>query len=137
MAKFTYEEVLDALKEVVREHGEEHRYEQGFTTDHKKDYELEYSYDDCIVGCVVRKLDPELHMKMLENEAHYRKSFAWDEKDVVPSIRLLLEEFTTDKGHRLLNSAQMDQDLGETFGTALSDSVNVVRYHNEWVNSED
>lgn len=114
---FTNKQVRKAIKEVVAEVGKDHVYEGRKNTPHKIAANIQYSYEDCIVGCVIRKLEPELHQKILDYEKSEHTSFSFRFSNPW-RLRSGIDAAFTDDQQRALRQAQAIQDAGETWGKA-------------------
>ena len=77
-------------------------YTVGDTTPHKAEAGMSYSYDDCLIGCLIREVDPELHAEILEYE-----------KDEADSFQLGTESHTETR------HAHLQRQMRELFGPAF------------------
>lgn len=112
----TNEEITAVLEALVAEEGEDYRYKDELNTLHKRKVGIKYSYDDCIVGCVFRALEPELHKEFLAHEEVEESSFPISEQDPpVGSARQLFTQVQMEG----LAAAQGAQDTRQTWGAAL------------------
>lgn len=120
-------QVMKTLERLADEHPG--RYVNDFVTDHKKRHRINYSYDDCIAGCAIRVLEPELHAQILEYEATESESFSLNESlhhnsqnshQLQPIVDALKERFTP-KALLALTFAQYRQDInGDTWPVAVT-----------------
>lgn len=113
---FTNEEILKALDTVV-EGKEDYVYEAVCNTDHKRDIGIGYSYDDCIVGCVIRELDADLHAQILETERAKGTSLSFDL--ISASAHGIRMPFSSAQ-ITALRSGQVYQDVRHPWGVAAA-----------------
>lgn len=111
---YTNKQLSKALAEVVAEKGADHRYDIDRNTPHKIEAQVEYSYDDCIVGCVIRKVDPVLLSVILEHELENQETFSFKEGYAPEWV---MKNFT-DQQINALQAAQSAQDSQKVFGLA-------------------
>lgn len=111
---FTDEEILKALDTVV-DGKRDYVYEANCNTEHKRDTGIIYSYDDCIVGCVIRELDPDLHAQILEEERAKGTSWSFHRtSDYADGIRMPFRNAQI----QALRRGQRFQDEGQAWGEA-------------------
>ena len=128
------DEVIEALQSEAALHPE--RYVAGRNTHHKEVAEVDYSYDDCIAGCVIRQLEPEIHRELLEFETKHKQSFSltWAkanrlgyhpeaQTDIERLISKIQEAFTG-VAYDVLSDAQAHQDTGQRRDKAVQKAIN-------------
>lgn len=127
------EDVIAALGAEAALHP--YRYVPGGSTEHKREAHVPYSYDDCIAGCVIRQLEPEIHREILEFEMKHQQSFSltWAKAnrlgyhpeayhDIERLISKIQEAFT-EAAYHVLSDAQGHQDTGQRRDKAVQKAV--------------
>jgi len=71
--KHGIEEVRKIIKTLAEEHPGRYLAER---TEHKNKASISYSYEDCIAGCVIKQLEPEVYDNLLEYEETGKTSFS-------------------------------------------------------------
>lgn len=124
---WTPELVLEALEEAVAEKGEDYKYEFPEDADGECVYSTHDGAPSCIVGYVVKRLDPELFERLHTAE--------WEEVDegerdtpYVFGWWMYTEGQDLDErpAHKALIAAQNKQDGGHTWGEALERAKEVL-----------
>ncbi len=113
-----YNEVLAVLEKLAAEHPG--KYTSGKNTPHKVEAGIGYSYDDCIAGCVIRELEPDLHERLLRQEK-ISGPFGLPRSDYshkLPVLREVDDAFESG-AYDLMRYAQMSQDSGNTWPNAV------------------
>lgn len=113
---FTNEQVTTAIRKVVAGK-EDYVYDATRNTPHKEALGVGYSYEDCIVGCVMRELNPALHDRVLEWEKEHTSSFPFTVNSTIYPVGT--DDFTREQAYAL-REAQIRQDGGARWGEALS-----------------
>ena len=124
MNRFTDEEFLGALNGVVEVAGDAHVYEPDGDTDHMRRVKMggdlhvatPYSYEGCIVGKVIQRLDPRYYHKLLDAEVEKGASF--NIRTAPPKVREALRRRFTRPQLAALSEAQGWQDNGSNWGKA-------------------
>ncbi len=111
----TREEFEDALRQVAADHPGP--YEAVVNTEHKKAAHVPYSYEDCIAGCVIQRLEPDIHAKMLAYESDMKEGFSLAQVSESEEFHDLIEELREafpDGEYQMLADAQRQQDVEHT-----------------------
>lgn len=125
--EFTDAQILSKLDELAAAHPG--RYDTGTNTPHKEAADVSYSYDDCIIGCLISDLIPELHTELLAYETRWSDSFQLANPVGTPAYgaqaerrRQLIadiEAHFTPEQFRALALTQTHQDGGSTWPAAV------------------
>lgn len=112
---FTNDQILDTLQKLAD--ARPGKYDSDNMTPHKVVADLSYSYDDCIVGCLVRELAPEVHEKLLNAESATGEAFGWGDGPAVRSESIInalsqARALFTDEQNLALAHVQDRQDYG-------------------------
>jgi hypothetical protein len=111
----TNREFIDRLHALAAEHPES--YLPGPQTPHKREADVAYSYDDCIVGCLVRSVSEEVSAELLSYEREHHKSFSLVEASHVQTeaarqAKAHIKGLFTREQYQVLEVIQSNQDAG-------------------------
>lgn len=113
---FTADDVISAMRKVVERMGSEYVYPEN----EKRNGMCMYSHDgrpSCIVGYVINELDPAAFQQLAEAEQIARSGK--EAEDLVYAL-WLDADFWDRSGERVASDAQLAQDRGAPWGTALA-----------------